>query len=114
MKKMAESECVIMSDTSKAENDRSRLKTAKSRVKTEQSNAKSEHKDAKKNFTKDIDYWRGTHFEEFKRDWDTLNDKYDDWISKWGWGDVGSINGVIDKIDHEIGSITAWIDSFFN
>lgn len=103
-----------MSDQSKAENDKSRLKTAKGKVKTEQSNAESERKAAKTNFTKDITLWKGKHFDDFKKDWDTLNSKYGDWISKWGWGDDGSINGVIDKMDHKIGSITAWLDSFFN
>ena len=103
-----------MEDTKSAENNRSRLTTAKKNVKKEQSNAKSVQKDAKKNFTKDITLWKGKHFDDFKKDWDTLNSKYGDWISKWGWGDDGSINGVIDEMDHKIGSITAWLDSFFN
>ena len=113
-KKISESECVIMEDTKSAENNRSRLQTAKKNVKTEQGNAKDVQKDAKKNFTKDITLWKGKHFEAFKKDWDTLNGNYNYWIRRSGWGDDGSINGVIDKMDHEIGTITAWLDSLFN
>ena len=103
-----------MEDTKSAENNRSRLTTAKKNVKKEQSNAKSVQKDAKKNFTKDITLWKGKNFEQFKKDWSTLNGDYSYWISRSGWSDDGSINGVIDKMDYEIGTITAWLDALFN
>jgi hypothetical protein len=106
---------MFMATVTSVQNSEARLKKARKAVKTQESNASTERSNAKKNFGgSNVKHWKGTHYDTFERDRDSLYGKYNDWISKWGWGDDGSINGVVDKIDHEIGSLESWLDSFFN
>ena len=96
----------------------STLKAAYRNVKAEQSNAKAERKTVDNAFDK-IKKWKGGVY-SFVKEQD-LKGKYDDWIWKWGWSDDGSINGVMDRLNSEIGSkegllasIIAEIENLFN
>lgn len=105
-----------MADISSAEREKSRLKTAIRKVKAEEKNARSLKNDWNNNL-KEVSTWKGTNFDTFKLRKNRLDKYLNDWIDVkgWnGWGDDGSINGVIDKMDQEIGSLSSWIDSFLN
>lgn len=105
-----------MADVSSAEREKSRLETAIRKVKTEEKNARSLKNDWNNNL-KEVSKWKGSNFDKFERLRKNLDKHLDNWIDVkgWnGWGDDGSINGVIDKMDQEIGSLSSWIDSFLN
>lgn len=94
------------------ESDKTALKAARYRVGEEYTKAKAERKNARDNLK--IDHWKGNRFDDFKKDRSKLDDLYSDWNSKFGWGDDGSINGVMDKLDHEVATIGSYLDSIFN
>lgn len=96
------------------QNNQDALRTAKSNVKNQQSYAKTERTSTKSQINSGMSGWKGDKKNTFSKDYEILKKYYDNWISKWGWGDDGSINGVIDKIDQEIGDLESLWDSLWN
>ena len=97
-----------MADQYQLEDEIGRLKAAKSNISNEQSYAKSERTKVENGFSR-IRNWKGSTFRAVQ-DID-LKGKYNDWIWKWGWSDDGSINGVLDRINSEIGNKKGILDS---
>lgn len=105
-----------MADKSAAEREKSRLEDAVKKVKEQERSARSLKRDWNNNVDC-VKKWKGTNFDKYNKMKKNLDGYLNDWIDikGWGgWGDDGSINGVVDKMDQEIGSLASWLDSLVN
>ena len=101
-----------MADQSTLESNKSRLEKARKSLKEYQSDAKDLQSGYKKALA-GVKNWEGSNYKTIVKDVN-MEDKMKKWISKWGFSDDGSINGVIDRVDEEIGTIGSLLDSLFN
>lgn len=101
-----------MADQSTLESNKSRLEKARKSLKEYQSDAKDLQSGYKKALGR-VKNWEGSNYKTIVKDVN-MEDKMKKWISKWGFSDDGSINGVIDRVDEEIGTIGSLLDSLFN
>jgi len=89
-----------MSEESDVQYEISRLETARSKVKTEQGYAERE-RDKVNSAYSGVRKWKGAVWDEIRST--DVQGGYNEWIWRWGWHDDGSINGVADRLNDEIG-----------
>ena len=85
-----------------------RLETAYNRVLTEEAIAKQEERKIKSAF-KGIKKWKGNVYQKIKDN--DLKEKYSSWIWQFGFRDDGSIDGVADRLNKEIGQKEGLLES---
>ena len=101
-----------MADQSTLESNKSRLEKALKSLKEYQGDAKA-LRSGYKSALSGVKNWEGSNYKTIVKD-ANMDQEFKDWISKWGFSDDGSINGVIDRVDMEIGTILSLLDSLFN
>ena len=89
-----------MSEEDAINSEITRLEKALRNVEAEQGYAKREREKVKSTFS-GVRKWKGSVWDSVKNL--DVQGAYDSWIWRWGWSDDGSINGVADRLNDEIG-----------